>query len=60
MKRLFWFGLGVYAGLQLDRKGKREWQAVKADPLRELDRLVRYATPLVRGALRTVRPTNGI
>ena len=60
MKRLFWFGLGIYAGLQLDRKGKREWEAVKADPLREVDRLVRYVTPLVRSAVRTVRPTNGI
>ncbi len=60
MKRLFWFGVGVYAGVQLNRRGKREWEAVKTDPMRELDRVVRYAMPLVRSALRAVRPTNGL
>lgn len=60
MKRLFWFGIGVYAGVQLNRRGKQEWQAVKSDPVRELDRLVRYAMPIVRGAVRAVRPTNGL
>lgn len=55
MKRLFWFGLGVYAGAQINRRGKQEWEAVKADPVREIDRLVRYATPLVRSAARTLR-----
>ena len=60
MKRLFWFGLGIYAGVALNRRGKREWEAVKADPIREFDRVVRYATPLVRSAIRAVRPTNGM
>jgi hypothetical protein len=60
MKRLFWFGLGIYAGVQLNRRGKQEWQAVKSDPLREVDRVIRFATPLVRSAIRTVRPSNGV
>ena len=60
MKRLFWFGLGIYAGVQLNRRGKQEWAAVKADPFREADRFIRFATPLVRSAVRAVSPTNGI
>lgn len=60
MKRLFWFGIGVYAGVQLNRRGKQEWQAVKTDPVRELDRLIRYAVPIVRSAVRAVRPMNGL
>ena len=55
MKRLIWFGLGVYAGVQLTRRGRHEWEAVKNDPMRELDRLVRIATPVAKRFVRLVR-----
>lgn len=57
MKRLFWFGVGVYAGVQLTRRGRNEWEAVKNDPMRELDRFVRTATPLAKRFVRMVRTT---
>ncbi len=60
MKRMFWFGLGVYAGVQLQRRGRAQWTAVKRDPIGEVDRVIRFATPLVRGVIRTVRPSNGV
>jgi len=55
MKRLFWFGVGVFAGVQLSRRGRNEWESVKADPVRELDRLVRNATPIAQGLMRLIR-----
>lgn len=57
MKRLFWFSVGVYAGVQLSRRGRNEWVAVKNDPMRELDRFVRTATPLAKRFVRLVRTT---
>jgi len=57
MKRLFWFGLGVYAGVRLTRDGRSHWEAMKADPVRELDRFVRNATPLAKRVIRMVRTT---
>lgn len=55
MKRLFWFGLGMYAGVRLTGSGRSEWEAVKADPVRELDRFLRTATPLAKRFVRMVR-----
>ena len=55
MKRLFWFGLGVFAGVRLTRRGNAAVQALKSDPIRELDRWVRLATPLVQRAVRAAR-----
>lgn len=55
MRRLFWFGLGVYAGVRLSRRGRSEWEAVKADPIRELDRFVRTTAPLAKRVIRMVR-----
>lgn len=55
MKRLFWFGLGVFAGVRLTQRGNAAVDALKSDPIRELDRWVRVATPLVQKALRAAR-----
>lgn len=57
MKRLFWFGLGVFAGVRLTRRGNAALEAFKSDPMRELDRLVRLGTPLVQKAIRSARST---
>ena len=57
MKRLFWFGLGMYAGVRLSRRGRHEWEAVKSDPLGELDRFIRTAAPVAKRVMRLVRTT---
>ena len=57
MKRLFWFGLGVFAGVRLTRRGSAAVEAIKTDPLRELDRVVRIAVPLVQKAVKSARST---
>lgn len=57
MKKLFWFGLGVFAGVRLTRRGTAALDAFKSDPLREIDRLVRLGAPLVRNIVRSARST---
>lgn len=56
MKRLFWFGLGMFAGARLNRRGRAALDALTADPIRELDRWIRVGTPIVRKLLATARP----
>lgn len=57
MKRLFWFGLGVFAGVRLTRRGNAMLEAFMSDPVRALDRLVRVGAPLVQKAIRSARST---
>lgn len=57
MKRLFWFGVGVFAGVRLTRRSSAAVEAIKSDPLRELDRVVRIAVPLVQKAVKSARST---
>jgi hypothetical protein len=45
----------MYAGVRLTGSGRSEWEAVKADPVRELDRFLRTATPLAKRFVRMVR-----
>lgn len=57
MKRLFWFGLGLFAGARLHRKVNAAFAAFAADPIRELDRWIRLLTPLVQRIVRSARST---
>ena len=41
--------------VRLTRRGNAAVQALKSDPIRELDRWVRLATPLVQRAVRAAR-----
>ena len=57
MKRLFWFGLGVIAGVRMRRVLREQVDAFLADPIRETDRLVRLVTPHVQRYIRSARTT---
>lgn len=57
MKRLFWFALGVVAGVRMRRMLRTQVEAFLADPIREVDRLVRLGMPHVQRFMRSARTT---